>query len=125
AAMLTPIIKPAIDAPVLMGLFDAPQAGTGKSLECDVIAIVATGRPGKMYSAPKDPDEWRKSITTILKSGTTVVIYDNVMKPLENADLCSVLTATIWADRAMATHNEIAFPVKTTFFATGNNIRLA
>jgi hypothetical protein len=125
AAMLTPIIKPAIDAPAPLGLFDAPQAGTGKSLLCDAIAIIATGRPGKMYSAPRDNDEWRKQITAALNSGTTVVIYDNITKPIDNADLCSVLTASIWADRAMATHNEISFPVKTTFFATGNNIRLA
>jgi hypothetical protein len=27
--MLTPIIKPAIDAPAPLAVFDAPQAGTG------------------------------------------------------------------------------------------------
>jgi hypothetical protein len=125
AATLTPIIKPAIDASAPLGLFDAPQAGTGKSLLCDVIAIIATGRAGKMFSAPKDEDEWRKVITTVLMSGTSVVIFDNIKRPLENADLCSVLTATTWADRAMKTHHEIALPVKAIFLASGNNIKLA
>jgi putative DNA primase/helicase len=37
AAMLTPIIKPATKSPTPLGLMDAPQAGTGKSLLCDVI----------------------------------------------------------------------------------------
>jgi Bifunctional DNA primase/polymerase, N-terminal len=125
AAMLTPIIKPAIDESAPMGLFDAPQAGTGKSLLCEVIAIIATGRAGKMFSAPLDEDEWRKVITTVLMSGTSVAIFDNITRPLQNADLCSVLTATTWADRAMKTHHEIALPVKAVFLASGNNIRLA
>jgi hypothetical protein len=108
-----------------MGLLDAPQAGTGKSLLCDIVSIIATAQAGRMFSAPKDEDEWRKVITTALMSGLSVIIFDNIVRPLENADLCSVLTATTWADREMKTHNEIALPVRTTFLATGNNIRLA
>ena len=125
AALLTPIIKPAINAPAPLGLFDAPQAGTGKSLLCDVVAIVSTGRAGEMFSAPKDEDEWRKVITTALSSGTSVVIFDNITRPLENADLCSALTSTIWADRAMRTHSKTSLAVKATFLASGNNVRLA
>ena len=125
AAMLTPIIKPAIDAPAPLAILDAPQAGTGKSLLCDVIAITATGRAGEMFSAPRDEDEWRKVITTALMTGTSVVIFDNVTRPLESGDLCSVLTAITWADRAMRTHSKIALPVKATFLASGNNVRLA
>ena len=125
AAMLTPIIKPAINAPTPIGLVSAPQAGTGKSLLCDVIAIIATGRAGEMFSAPKDEEEWRKVITTALLSDTTVVIFDNVTRPLENQDLCKVLTATTWGDRMLKTQTKIALPVKATFLASGNNIRLA
>jgi hypothetical protein len=125
AAMLTPIIKPAIDAPAPLAIFDAPQAGTGKSLLCDVIAIIASGRAGEMFSAPRDEDEWRKVITTALMTGTLVVIFDNVTRPLESGDLCSVLTASTWADRAMRTHSKIVLPVKATFLASGNNVRLA
>jgi hypothetical protein len=58
-------------------------------------------------------------------SGTSVVIFDNVTRPPESGDLCSVLTATSWADRAMRTHAKIALPVHATFLASGNNIRLA
>jgi hypothetical protein len=124
AAILTPIVKPAIDACSPLGLFDAPQAGTGKSLLCDIVAIVATAQAGQMFKAPKDEDEWRKVITTSLISGTTVVIFDNVTRPLESGDLCSLLTSTTWADRAMKTHDKIALPVKATFLASGNNLRL-
>jgi hypothetical protein len=122
--MLTPIIRPAINAPAPMGLFDAPAPGTGKSLLCDLISIISTGQPAKMFSAPKDPDEWRKVITMALMGGGSVIVWDNVTRPLDNGDLASVLTATIWADRAMATHREITLPVRASFLANGNNIRL-
>jgi hypothetical protein len=125
AALMTPVIKPAINAPAPLGLFDAPQAGTGKSLLCDVASIIATGSAAKMYSAPKDEDEWRKVITTALLAGGALVVFDNITRPLESGDLCSVLTASTWADRRMKTHSEIALPVTCSFFATGNNIRLA
>ena len=125
AVMLTAIVKPAIDAPAPMALLDAPQAGTGKSLLADVISIIATGRPGEMFSAPAEDEEWRKQITMALMSGTSVVVIDNVRRPLDNPDLCKVLTETLHADRAMCTHEKISLPVKSTWLATGNNIQLA
>jgi bifunctional DNA primase/polymerase-like protein len=123
--LLTPITKPAIDAPTPASLFDAPQAGVGKSLLADVVSIVATGRAAEMFSAPRDPDEWRKQITMALMSGTPVVVIDNVTHPLDNSDLCKVLTETTHIDRAFRTHDKIALPVKSTCIATGNNIQLA
>ena len=102
----------------------SPQAGTGKSLIADVISIIATGCPGEMLSAPRGEDEWRKQITTALLSGTAVVIFDNVIRPLDNPDLCKVLTETLHSDRAFRTHQKIVIPVKSTFFATGNNLRV-
>jgi hypothetical protein len=124
AAMLTPIVKPAINSPTPMALLDAPQAGTGKSLIGDLISIIATGRPGEMFSAPCDEDEWRKQITMALMSGTAVVIIDNVKRPLVSPELCKALTETTHADRAFRTHDKIALSVKATFICTGNNIRL-
>jgi hypothetical protein len=124
AAFLTPIVKPAINAPAPLALFDAPQAGTGKSLLADVLSIVATGRPGEMFSAPRDEDEWRKQITTALLTGTSVVVIDNVNRKLDNPDLCKVLTETTHADREFRTHHKLVLPVKSTFIATGNNIQI-
>jgi hypothetical protein len=124
AAMLTPIVKPAIAAPAPLGLFDAPAAGTGKSLLAEVGSIIATGRPAEMMSAPRDFDEWRKMITTALLAGTAVIVIDNVTCPLDNPDLCKVLTETTHSDRAFHTQEKLVLPVKASFYATGNNIRV-
>ena len=53
AAMLTPIVRPAISGPTPLGILGAPQAGTGKSLLADVVSIIPTGRHGEMFSAPR------------------------------------------------------------------------
>lgn len=43
ASMLTPVVRPAIDSPTPLALYDAPQAGTGKTLLAEVVATIATG----------------------------------------------------------------------------------
>jgi hypothetical protein len=124
ASILTPLVRPAIDSPTPLALYDAPQAGTGKTLLAEVASIVATGRAAETFSAPNDPEEWRKKITMALSSGTSVVLIDNVIHRLDSDALCMALTSTTVADRQFRTFDRIVFPVKCTWIATGNNIQL-
>lgn len=125
ASMLTPVVRPAIDSPTPLALYDAPQAGTGKTLLAEVVAIIATGRAAETFSAPRDPEEWRKKITTALVSGTGVVVIDNVNYRLDSDALCSAITATTISDRLFRTFERIVLPVKCAWIATGNNVQLA
>jgi len=124
ASMLTPLVRPAIDCPTPMALCDAPQAGTGKTLLAEVVAIIATGRAAETFSAPSDPEEWRKKITTALSAGTNVVVIDNVVRRLDSDALAMAITATTIADRVFRTFERIVLPVKCAWIATGNNIQL-
>jgi hypothetical protein len=124
AALLTAGIRSAIDGPTPLFLFDAPQAGTGKSLLADVISIVTTGKAGEMFGAPRDDEETRKLLTTALMSATPLVIIDNVVRRLDNGDLAKALTETWHADRVFGTHQKVVLPVRCAWIATGNNIRL-
>src|SRR5436305_14242120 len=79
-----------------MALLDPPQAGTGKPLLSEIVSILATGRAGEMFFAPRDNEEWRKQITIALMSGTPLVAIDNMTVRLDNPDLCKVsLTISI------------------------------
>jgi putative DNA primase/helicase len=49
SAMLTPLVRPGIDAAPMHG-FSAPVRGSGKSLLTDIVAIIATGRPAACVS---------------------------------------------------------------------------
>jgi hypothetical protein len=124
ASMLTPLVRPAIEGPTPLALYDAPQAGTGKSLLAEVVSVIATGRPAETFSAPTDEEEFRKKITTALSVGTNVVVIENVSGRLDSDSFCMALTGATISDRAFRTFDQIVLPVKCAWIATGNNIQL-
>ena len=70
--LLTPFVRPAIDGCVPLAIIDAPQAGTGKSLLAEVVALLGTGRKAALLAAPRDDDEMRKRLTAILRARSTL-----------------------------------------------------
>lgn len=127
AALLTPIVRHAIPGPVPLGLFDAPQAGTGKTKLAEIIGMISTGRWTPMHSPPmrRDDDaEWSKVITSALLKGSTVVCFDNVDGLLRSPSLALALTAKVYSDRILGTNQQPEIPVNCSWFATGNNIQL-
>ncbi|MDD2902494.1 MAG: hypothetical protein PHU44_08660 [Syntrophales bacterium] len=127
AALLTPIVRHAIPGPVPLGLFDAPQAGTGKTKLVEIIGMISTGRWTPMHSPPmrRDDDaEWSKVITSALLKGSTVVCFDNVDGVLRSPALALALTVKVYSDRILGTNQQPEIPVNCSWFATGNNIQL-
>ena len=125
AAMLTPIIRPIIDGLAPLAVFDKPQPGTGASLLADVIAFIATGQTAGMLGGQRKEEEWRKSITTMLLNGRSVICIDNMDGVLESTSLATVLTARVWRDRMLGRNEEVLLPNMSTWIANGNNICLA
>ena len=66
AGLLTPIIRQYITGYVPLLLIDAPQAGNGKSLLAEIIAIIMTGRDSSLLVASDKDAEMEKRITTAL-----------------------------------------------------------
>jgi hypothetical protein len=124
ASMLTPVCRPAIKGHTPLALFDATTQGTGKTLLSEIVSLIGSGREGALFSAPRDEDEWRKQLTSVLREGSAIVIIDNVKYRLDAADLCKALTETIHGDRILGLSQTINLPVRCTWIATGNNIQL-
>lgn len=127
AALLTPIVRHVIVGPVPMGLFDAPQAGTGKTKLAEIIGMISTGRWTPMRTPPmrRDDDaEWSKVITSALLKGSTIICFDNVDGILRSPSLCLALTSQVYSDRLLGTNQQPEIPVICSWFATGNNIQL-
>jgi hypothetical protein len=124
AAMLTPVCRPAIRGATPLALFDATTQGTGKTLLSEVASLIVSGREGALFSAPREAEEWRKQLTSVLREGSSIVIIDNVNYRLDSADLCKALTETIHGDRILGQTQTINLPVRCTWIATGNNIHL-
>jgi hypothetical protein len=124
AAMLTPLIRPAISGVVPMALIDKPQAGTGASLLMEATAIIATGKHAEMISQPETEDEWRKNITSNLMAGNTLMCFDNVDRKLKASTLSRALSSLEWRDRILGQSEMTTMPNRATWMATGNNLLL-
>jgi hypothetical protein len=124
AALMTPIVRPLIKGPTPLCVIDKPQVGSGASLIATVIAIIATGRSAAVMTAPRDPDEWRKTIISTLMQGRGVVLIDNVEGSLYDSNLAAVLTATVFAARILGSNEVKDFPNLAMWMTTGNNVAL-
>ena len=122
--MLTAFVRPVINGPTPLALFDAPTPGTGKTLLAEVIAIASTGRPATLFSAPQNEEEWRKQITSYLYEGLGGIVIDNVFGGLHSAQLCKALTAVTWGDRILGKTQTALLPVRCLWIATGNNLHV-
>jgi hypothetical protein len=121
---LTAVLRPVISGPALMALFDKPQPRTGASLLADLVARVATGRPGAMMTAPTNEEEWSKTITALLLGGRTVVVIDNVKVRLSSSALEMALTADTVRQRVLGKSTAPDLPARITWMATGNNVQM-
>lgn len=124
ATLICSVLRPMIEGAVPMFLINKPQAGTGASLIADCIAIVATGKPASVITAPENDTEWRKKITSTLKGGRTLAFVDNIEYKLHSPSLAALLTAKIWEDRDLGYSRNVSFPHRMQWIGTGNNIQL-
>jgi hypothetical protein len=122
--LVTLLIRQAIPGPVPLALIDAPQAGTGKTLLAEIVALIGTGRAGEMLGAPRDDEEWRKQITSKLSAGGTMIVVDNVENALYAPSLARALTSRTWTDRVLGRSEMVTVSQRATWIATGNNISL-
>jgi len=119
-AMLLPFVRDLIDGPTPLHLISKPEKGTGASLLCDVISLIATGRTAPAGVQPHNDEEARKRITAALISGSQIVMLDNV-KRLEGASLAAALTSMTWTDRLLGQSATVQIPVRCLWLATANN----
>jgi hypothetical protein len=121
-ALLTAVIRPAIDGHVPFLLIDATRAGTGKSRLADIMAYAATGQMGALKGAPDNNAEWGKVITTTLMEGGQINIFDNLRARLDSSSLDRLITAHNWSDRILGVNKDVKLPVRGVWMATGNDI---
>lgn len=121
--MMTPLIREICPAPYKLGIIQAHQPGSGKSYLATAMRIV---HGGKEYSDfPKDDEEMRKKITTILKdTPDPVITFDNVQALVSGAVLAGLLTAKVWSDRPLKTSSVFTAPNDKLWTITGNNVRI-
>lgn len=127
AALLTPLVRWAIDGPTPLFLFDANTPGSGKTKLCDLVAIVATGRVMARGDYPDHNEEMQKTILSIAIEGDRAVLFDNVDSgaAIGGAALDRALTARTIKGRILGKSQMTPeLPFDAVLFATGNNLGL-
>jgi hypothetical protein len=123
AALVTLFVRAMIRGCVPALVLDATTQGTGKTLIAKIYALILTGKPAILHAAPKEPDEWRKKLTAILRYGPSLVTFDNVVHPLNSDALSCALTSGVYADRILGFSENIEMEMRCLMVFTGNNVK--
>ena len=126
STVLAGVARPVIDGGVPMTVIDANTPGTGKSLLVDVASMLVWGTVAAKSPPVRDPEEFRKAITSHLLAGDLLCCIDNMPagKPVGWQELDNALTAGIWSDRELGRNVRLRLPMTAMWFVTGNNLSI-
>jgi hypothetical protein len=125
AAALTLLARPAIAGSVPAFLFDANTRGSGKTLQADVVSIIATGRGTAKMTYPPDDVELEKVLAGYALRSAALIAFDNVTGRFGGGPLDRVLTAGDSVELRVLGKSEIpSLRWRAVIVATGNNIEI-
>jgi len=124
AALLTILARAAIDGNVPVFAFEASIQGSGKTMQGDVVHIIATGRLPPHSTFPHDPDEQRKAILSCALSGSPVAFFDNVKGIFGGEALEAFATSGEIKQRILGATEDVVVQWRATMIVTGNNMTM-
>jgi hypothetical protein len=119
----TALIRRSLPTAPLHG-FNAPTAGTGKSMLVDIASLIATARPAPVIAQGKSEEEMEKRLGAALIAGDVLIAIDNCEEPLGGELLCQAMTQTSLKVRILGRSLNAEVPSNAAIFATGNNLTL-
>lgn len=106
-------------------MFDASTRGSGKTLQSDVVSLIATGRTTAKMNYPSDDAELEKVLGVYALRGTAIVNFDNITRQFGGGPLDRCLTAEDTVELRILGKSEIpTLRWRSVIVATGNNITL-
>lgn len=126
AAILTAVVRPALPtAPAFA--FDAPAAGTGKTLLASCLAELR-GERAAVTSPPRDDAEMSKFVVAALLEGAPVLVLDNWTAVIDGNTfpaLCAAITGAEIVGRILGRSQTARLPNRALIALTGNNLAIA
>jgi len=120
-ALMTGFVRPSLPTAPMFG-FNAPVAGSGKSLLVDLISLITHGRIAAVISPGKTEEELEKRLGAALIAGDAVISLDNCNDTLQGAFLCQTVSQERVKTRILGKSINAEVSTKTLIVATGNNI---
>lgn len=123
AALLTAAVRPVLPTAPAFG-FDAPIQGSGKSLLASCLAALAGEQKPSVYPHTNDEAEIRKRLLSVLRSGVSAMVWDNVLGVFNSASMAALLTSSTFSDRVLGQSESVTLPNRLLMAITGNNLTL-
>jgi len=124
AMLLTAVVRRSLPTAPMFGI-DAFEAQSGKTLLAQMAAIMATGRKAAERPWSASEEERRKALGAALEAGDAVILFDNVVTPLEGAAFAGAITESAFKDRRLGSNSgkdQIEAPTNGLLVATGNHL---
>ena len=121
AAILTAIVRRCLPrAPAFS--FDAPVAGTGKTL-LGLCLLLLCGTSPTVIPECREEEELRKRLLAILREGKPGFLFDNIRGQFGSAALEAFLTSESYSDRVLGYSQTLTFPTNVLVLISGNNFQ--
>ncbi len=123
SAILTVLVRGNFATAPAFG-FNAPAAGSGKTLLANAIHIISIGSPVTPMSLGFNKEEQEKQIFAKLLEGRPIVLIDNVEHPIKSGVFCEIMTSSSGkhSGRILGISETKDVPTTVTFLVTGNNL---
>lgn len=119
-AMFTPLLRRVLPPPYPMVVITATNRGSGKGFLAGMLREVHGGL--LRAELPRDGEELRKQITTVLMNSTApVVTWDNLTGVIRSSVLEALLTTDTHSDRELGANRNVVLTNDRLWTATGNN----
>lgn len=121
--LLTPLLRLLAPPPYKLGVFNATNPGTGKSLLVEVMGQIHGLE--KYNEMPGSAEELEKVLAGVLSTTTNpVVCFDNVVGVLRSSKLAALLTSSSYSARVLGTTNSTGLVNDRIWTVTGNSVAL-
>lgn len=122
---LLPFVREMVDGPTPNHLIEASMPGSGKGLLASSLLYPSIGRDMGLTTQPRDDDEWRKKITSMLMEGKPCILIDNVSRMLDSGTLAAAITGDTWSERILGQNSTTQIKIRCCWVTTGNNITIS
>jgi hypothetical protein len=100
--------------------FDAPTAGTGKTLLAQCVLSLMGAVP-QVVPECREEDELRKRLLAALREGRPGLLLDNIRDVFGSSALEAFLTSEYYCDRVLGVSEMLSFPTDILLLISGNN----
>jgi putative DNA primase/helicase len=122
SGIITPIVRGAMPVAPLHAM-RAPAPGSGKSYLVDIFSAAAQGDRCPVMAAGRTEEETEKRLGAALLAGQPIISIDNLNGELGGDALCQLIERPRVAVRILGKSELVKIDVRTTVFATGNNMQ--